>query len=319
MDKPRATPKDFFLWAGAMISLWTGVVAFIALVFDYINYSFPNALEYIVSPYQGGMPYEMASLIVLAPVFLILMRVIRHDIEKDPSRNEIWVRRWALFLTIFAAGATIAVDLIVLIMTFLSGEELSVRFLLKVVVVLLITAAGFMHFMADAWGYWVRWPVRARYVNWGVGVLVVVTIVAGFFIVGTPQQARQMRLDDQRVSDLQSIQSQITYFYQQKRSLPTELSQLQNPLLGFAVPTNPSTGAAYEYRKTADLAFELCATFAAESQAVSGVSRPVAVSPYGNVQDNWQHGAGRVCFERSIDPAFYPPVTNTVKSVPNAY
>src|SRR4051812_46406726 len=105
MDKPKTTPKDFFLWAGAMISLWAGVVAFLALVFDYINYSFPNVLSYNPNPYQGGMPYEMASLIVLAPLFLILMRVIRRDIARDPSRNEIWVRRWALFLTIFAAGA----------------------------------------------------------------------------------------------------------------------------------------------------------------------------------------------------------------------
>lgn len=314
MDKPKATPKDFFLWAGAMIALWGGVIAFITLVFDYINYTFPNTLEYMVNPYQGGMPYEMASLIVLAPVFLILMRVIRRDIVRDPSRNDIWVRRWALFLTVFAAGATIVVDLIVLIMTFLSGEELSVRFLLKVVVVLLVAGAGFMHFMADLRGYWVQQPSRARYINWGVGALVLASIVAGFFIVGTPQQARQMRLDDQRVSDLSNIQSQITYYFQQKQQLPSELSQLQDPLLGFVVPVDPATTASYEYQKTASLTFTLCATFAAAG-AGSPYARPVA-NPYGYLQDNWQHGAGRVCFERTIDPAFYPPTTDTPKGIP---
>lgn len=309
MDKPKTGPKDFFLWAGAMISLWGGVVAFIALIFDYLNYTFPNVLEYRVNPYQGSMPYEMASLIVLAPLFLVLMRIIRRDIAQDPTRNEIWVRRWALFLTLFIAGVTIAVDLIVLITTFLGGEELSMRFLLKVVVVLLVAAAGFMHFIADLWGYWRQWPARARYVTWGVAVLVVATITAGFFIVGTPQSARQMRLDDQRINDLQSIQSQITYFYQQKRALPGSLSQLQDPLLGFMVPVDPVTGAAYEYAKTADLAFELCATFGAEG---TGSQYATPASPYGNVQDNWQHGAGRVCFERMIDPAFYPPATKGI-------
>ncbi len=310
MDKPKAGPKDFFLWAGAMISLWGAVVAFLALVFDYINYAFPNPLEYVANPYQGGMPYEMASLIVLAPLFLILMRVIRRDIDRDPSRSEIWVRRWALFLTLFIAGATIAIDLIVLITTFLGGEELSMRFLLKVALVLLVAGAGFMHFMADLWGYWRQNPHLVRWVNYSTGLLVVFTVVAGFFIVGTPQQAHRMRLDEQRVSDLMSIQSQVTYFYQQKRILPASLSQLQDPLLGFAVPADPTTGAAYEYAKTGDLAFQLCATFQEEGTNTGyGASRVVteySKSPYGNVQDNWQHGVGRVCFERMIDPDFYP-------------
>jgi hypothetical protein len=310
MDNAKAGPKDFFLWAGAMISLWGGVVAFIALVFDYINYALPNPLEYVSNPYQGGMPYEMASLIVLTPLFLILMRVIRRDIERDPSRNDVWVRRWGLFLTLFIAGVTIAVDLIVLITTFLGGEELSVRFLLKVALVLLVASAGFMHFMADLWGYWKQNPQLVRWVNYAVGVLVVATIVAGFFIVGTPQQAHRMRLDEQRVSDLMSIQSQVTYFYQQKRVVPSSLSQLQDPLLGFVVPVDPSTGVAYEYAKTSDLAFQLCATFAEEgSYNDYGMSRAAVAyptKPYGNTQDTWEHSAGHVCFERMIDPDFYP-------------
>ncbi len=299
-----------------MVSLWAGVVAFIALVFDYINYTFPNVLEtYVPNPYQGGMPYEMASLIVLAPVFLILMRAIRHDIARDPSRNEIWVRRWALFLTLFAAGATIVIDLIVLVMTFLSGEELSMRFILKVLVVLLVAAAGFMHFMADVRGYWTQYAARARYVNWGVGVLIVLTVVAGFFIVGTPQQARQMRLDDQRISDLQSMQSQIVYYYQQKQKLPALLADLNDPLSYYTLPRDPATGQDYNYRiTTPPYSFELCAEFAAAGQQLGGVysvpvaaPTPISAGRKGGV-DNWQHDAGQGCFERTIDPQLYPPL-----------
>lgn len=309
METSKSSVKEFFLWAGAMLSLYGGVIAFIALVFDYLNYTFPDALTYAPNPYQGGLPYEMASLIVLAPVFLALMRVIRRGIAQDPSRADLWVRRWALYLTLFIAGATVVIDLIVLLTNFLSGEELSARFLLKVAVVLLVAAAGFMHFAADLWGYWIKFPDRARWVNWATAALVVVAILAGFLIVGTPYSAREMRYDDQRVSDLQSIQSQVTYFYQQKRAVPATLSQLQDPLLGFLVPTDPATGAAYEYQKTSDLAFHLCATFAQPGGA-NQYGRTVAYptsSPYGDVQDNWEHAAGHVCFERMIDPDFYPP------------
>ena len=51
MDRPKTTPKDFFLWAGAMVTLYAGVFAFVGLLFDYLNYTFPDtALNYYVDP-----------------------------------------------------------------------------------------------------------------------------------------------------------------------------------------------------------------------------------------------------------------------------
>lgn len=301
------------MWAGAMVTLYGGVVAFIMLLFTYINYAFPDPLRYSSGdPYQGGVSYQMASLIVLTPVFLILMRVIRRGIAEDASRRDTWVRRWGLFLTVFLAGGTIVVDLIVLLTTFLQGGELTIAFLLKILVVLLVAAAGFMHFLADLWGYWEQNPNLARYVNYSVGVLVVISIVAGFFIVGTPQQARLYRFDSQKVSDLQNLQWQVVNYWQQKQELPLTLSALEDPIAGFSVPLDPQTNEPYTYSKKGPASFELCATFNAEDMfAPNASTRPVAAVPYevkvgGN---SWEHGAGNVCFERTIDPERYPPFT----------
>ena len=314
MDKPKATPKDFFLWAGAMVSLYAGIVSFITLLFEYINQVFPDTVLGYYDPYAGGVAYAMASLIVLAPVFLILMRVIRRNIQIDSSRNEIWVRRWALFLTVFLAGATIVIDLIVLLNTFLSGGELTTAFLLKVLVVLLVAGAGFMHFLADLWGYWEKNPQYARYINWATGVLVVLTIAAGFFIIGSPQSQRQYRIDEQRVGDLSSIQSAIVYsYYQPKQKLPASLDDLNNPINGFMVPVDPQTGSAYEYSVKGPLGFELCATFNMPSRGETAkngfISRPMPTG-YGGMSEVWQHGEGRTCFSRTIDPQLYPPTAS---------
>lgn len=74
MQNAKTTPKDFFLWAGAMVALYWSVVAFIFLIFNYINYSLPNNLSYLAAnPYDSGVGYEMASIIVLFPVYLVLM------------------------------------------------------------------------------------------------------------------------------------------------------------------------------------------------------------------------------------------------------
>src|SRR5262245_20515674 len=137
MDKPKVTPKDFFLWVAAMIALYVSVFSLIALFFQYIDYTFPDALNYYVDPYSGGIRAAMASLLVLFPTFLLLMRFIRKDIERVPEKKDLWVRRWALFLLVFVAGATIVIDLITLINYFLGGD-LTMRFILKVLVVLLV-------------------------------------------------------------------------------------------------------------------------------------------------------------------------------------
>lgn len=315
MDKPKVTPKDFVFWVGAMVALYAGVVAFITLLFEYINKAFPNPVSgsYYVDPYSSSISYETAALIVLTPVFLILMRFIRRDMAADPSRNEIWIRRWALFLTLFLAGATIVVDLIVLLNTYLQGEDLTIGFFLKVLTVLLVAGLGFMHFLADLWGYWEREPGRARLVNWGVGLLVLVTIIAGFFIVGTPQQIRAQKQDAIRVQDLQNVQWQIVNYWQQKEKLPVTLAELNDPITNNIIPLDPQTKESYEYASTGALSFKLCATFANEggTNALQGRTVPVPAEPVSvngkEVLDNWQHAAGKVCFDRTIDPQRYPP------------
>lgn len=304
------------MWAGAMITFYWSVIAYIFLVFNYINYTFPNALAYYpADPYQSGISYEMASIIVLFPIYLLLMKLIHSDISRDPSRKEIWVRRWALILTLFVAGIAMAVDLIMLLTTFLNGEALTTAFLLKVFVIFLIAAGVFMHFIADLKGYWDLFPARRNAVRIGVAVLAVATIVAGFFIVGTPAQARLARFDAQKVQDLQNIQSQVVYFWQAKQKLPGTISDLNNSLNYGPVPNDPQTGAAYIYEPGEGLSFKLCADFNAPSRATqTGYSEarqiPVPVGGKGEMlpQDNWQHAAGRVCFDRTIDPSFYPPL-----------
>ena len=308
MDKPKVGPKDFFLWVAAMAALYGGVFSFISILFDYINAVFPNPVSdnyYYGDPYFTNVSYETASLIVLTPVFLALMRVIRRDIARDPSRNETWVRRWALFLVLFVAGATMVVDLIVLLTTFLQGEDMTVGFLLKVLVVFLVAGAGFLHFLSDMRGYWERNPGKAKLVNLAVGILVLVTIVSGFFIIGTPQELRKLKSDAQRVTDLQNIQWQIVDYWQTKETLPTELALLEDSIKGYVVAEDPKTGEAYRYEKTGTLTFKLCAVFEAESAgSETNVTRPIQV---GIMEENWQHGTGEVCFDRTIDPEFYPP------------
>ena len=317
MEKPKTTPKDFFLWAGAMVALYVGVFNYIALVWDYINYAIPNPLQpYYGDPYQNGISWEMATLIVLAPVFLLLMWLIRRDIVKDATRREVWVRRWAIFFTLFVAGVTMVGDLIYVLYAFLNGTDLTAAFLLKALVVLLVASVGFMHFIADLWGFWEQYPSRNRMVAGATLALVLLTIVAGFFIVGTPQHARLVRFDQQKVTDLQSIQSQVISYYQAKQALPNALNDLANSLSYFTVPTDAQSGETYGYQVTKPpYTFELCADFNLAGDS-SGPDMYQTAPATSRSTDNWQHPAGQQCFTRTIDPQMYPPANGLMIPAP---
>ena len=309
--RPRITPKDFFLWAGAMIALYWSVVSLILLFFNYINYALPNPLSYAVNPYDGGMPYEMASILVLVPVYMALALYIRSDIARDPSRKDSWLRRWDIILTLFVTGATIAIDVITLLTTFFRGEEITLAFILKVLVVLIAALAGFLYFVADLKGYWDAHRSREHGACWAFGLFALATIIAGFFIVGTPYQARLMRFDEQRVSDLQTIQYQVVNYWQSKEKLPTSLTALEDPISGYAAPTDPQSGSAYEYSTTGAKSFELCATFARADQNPSNAPYAAPIPAGAKGTDSWAHPAGRYCYARTIDPQLYPPFSKT--------
>jgi hypothetical protein len=311
MDKPKTGPKEFFLWVGAMIALYVSTFSFLALFFDYIDVAFPDALNSYIDPYSSSIRFEIASLVVLVPVFLVLMRLIRSDIAKDTTKKNLWVRRWGLVLTIFAAGVTVAVDLITLINTFLGGE-LTVHFVLKVLVVLLVMSLVLMHFLADLWGYWDSNPHLARRVSWGVGVLVVITILSGFFIIGAPGEVRLYRFDDQKITDLQNIQYQITSYWQTEGRLPMRLLDLNDSIQGITVPVDSQTGTPYQYATTSAVSFRLCAVFNADTQSNSptmnsyALAIPTGTGSNNSASETWYHAAGKVCFARTIDPKRYP-------------
>lgn len=140
---------------------------------------------------------------------------------------------------------------------------------------------------------------------------VAVAIIAGFFIVGSPREERLRQFDDRRVSNLQTIQGQIIYYWQRKNALPPNLDALDDDISGFRHPHDPESGAEYSYEVTGPESFQLCAVFVRpSSDNVSAVMAPAKPFPGdgGVSMEIWQHGEGRTCFDRKIDKELYPPI-----------
>ncbi|MEK7603888.1 MAG: DUF5671 domain-containing protein [Patescibacteria group bacterium] len=293
-------PRDTFMYLAAMITLVAVAVGFGMAVFNYIDFYFPDpAVDYYRSPssYESPIRQAMAMLIIVFPVFFLISRFLRNDVRLNPEKKEFKIRKWFLNLTLFVAALVIAGDFIAVINNFLGGE-LTIRFALKALTMFFISGSVFYYYFAQLKE--IKW-INAF--SWVITATVITAVLGGFAVIGSPFQQRNKRFDEIRVNDLSAIQNYITNYWQNEGILPANLSDLDDSLSGIVVPVDPETGGMYEYRIINELTFELCATFVAES---TDDQRAVPqIYPPKSRDYNWQHSAGRVCFERTIDSDYY--------------
>jgi len=298
------TPKDAFLHLFNILTFYITVIGFITLYIQFINAWYPDSLNYYYTAIASAVSVGSSILAISVPFYLISGWLLAKDLAKDPEKREFRLRKWLIYFTLFIAAITIVISLIIFIYNFFSGE-LSMRFFLKTLVVLTVAAAVF--------GYYI-WELRRKDEHSNIpkilaavlAVIVVASIVAGFFIVGTPTTQRARKFDDKRAGDLQVLQNQIINYWTQKEVLPTDLGQLQDSISGFIVPQDPLTESEYEYTVSSELSFELCATFKTESQDIP--ERMKMAFPYDSFNQNWSHKAEKTCFSRTIDPELYKDI-----------
>lgn len=303
--KPKTTPRDFFLNLGAMLTLYVAVVNFINLLFSMIDKILPDKTEYNYDPYSSGVRMAIAFLIIIFPLHMFLMRMLRKDFSLDPERKKVGIRKWLVFLTLFIAGGAISVDLIMLVSSFLEGE-LTLRFALKVISVFLVS-----YFIIKYYIFEIKDTLTdaiSKKFEIIATLAVILSIIGGFYVMGSPFTQRMRKFDDMRINDLQSIQWQIVNYWQQKGIIPTKLSDLTDSISGFTAPVDPDTAGNYNYKISSATTFKLCANFdlASDETKISIMPEPYGMEPGSSKRDNWSHKEGLQCFERSIDSELYP-------------
>jgi len=146
-----------------------------------------------------------------------------------------------------------------------------------------------------------------KYFVYTVIAVVILAVIGGIIVAGSPAEERARRFDQERVWNLQYIQSEVANYWVNKETLPKNLEELQDPLRGFILPKDPQTGEEYGYEIKGELSFSLCANFQTESEYSDIYSRNEIIYPAAltKVENNWEHGIGKTCFEREIDPDFF--------------
>jgi hypothetical protein len=300
-QKSKTSAKDFFLNLGAIVALYTVVISVLNLLFTVINNAYPQITTYYYRSTQS-ISFPTATLIIVFPIFVVLMWLLQKSYVTEPEKKNLGVRKWLTYITLFIAGIVLAGDLVSVLYYFLDGQELTTGFLLKVFSVLVVTLGVFLYYISDIKG---KFTAKSQKVWLAIACFVILaSILWGFSVLGSPRTQQLLKYDEQKVTDLQNINSEVTSYWQVKGKLPNTLDDLSGAGRYFTVPVDMQSQKPYEYVLVNQNAksYNLCAEFNITSP--DAAKPDIYMRPIG--YQSWKHPAGHWCFEQVIDQSQYP-------------
>ncbi len=141
--------------------------------------------------------------------------------------------------------------------------------------------------------------MKNRAVVGGLAALVVVgLVVAGLFAIGSPATARKYKADQERRNRVSQLHYILSSHVRSQGSLPPSLDDVDPEAFvrsGYSsdLRKDPETGEYFDYRRTADRRYEICADFLTSS-------KDRRAEEYGSYPGDIEHKAGRNCYQRTI-------------------
>lgn len=290
----RSHAKDVFLNLASMVTLYASAVALLNLLFSVINKAYPQTVGYYASP---SISLPVATLIIVFPLYILFMWLIEKDLRGVVEGRMTGIRKWLIYITLFISGGLIVGDLVTILYYFLDGQELTTGFLLKILSIIVVAGGVFGYYITDVRNKLTgKTRKSSAFIS---GVCVILAIIIGFSVIGSPRTQRLMKYDQQKFSELQSLSGQVREYYQKTAKLPQTLTELAQ---GFSYPittVDPQSGASYVYKVLDAKTFELCATFNLDADASATRAMYYSEDPFNTSVWN-TYRAGEYCFKQVV-------------------
>lgn len=293
------TARNFALQLGSLVSLYATLSAVIMVVFGVITLLYPDSVS---SPWeyetaQQSIRFGIALLVVFFPAFIVLTRLV-NQIRRKETGTYLMLTKWLVYLSLLLGGGVLLGDFVSVILAYLNGE-ITLRFILKALTLVIVVGSAFYYYFKDANGFWISHEKESKMYALFVTCIVVAVLALGFTQSDTPAEVRERKADDQQLMDLQDMQWRIEDHYRINGTLPNSTSLLY---VGITEPQAPQGREAYTYKTIDGDTYELCASFAFTSTRNGEIMVETAMiaDPLKNPYNNWDHEAGKTCFERTV-------------------
>jgi len=301
--RPFNVAKFVFFYLTHLVSLVFMAISFGTIVFQAINKFIKDPVNLYSAFYQEeALRFGIAAILVFSPVYYVVTHFIHKALFKGEVKRDSGIRRWLTYLILFVSFLVFAGYLIGFIISFLSGE-LTLKFLLKVVTVLVIAATVFSFYLYDI----MRKETEGqkdkviKIYFYATLAAVVIAFVGAFFVAGNPATTRAKKLDEDIVMKFYNIDNCVDQYYREKKVMPQNLEEIQaqcSYLLEDSLK-DKVTGKAFEYKLKEGRVYELCAQFRTSNK--SEEPKPYA----GPEMKSDTHDSGWQCLERKV---YYDPL-----------
>lgn len=132
------------------------------MLFQLVNVWVPDPVSSGYFPsVRSTITWSLAGLSVAFPLYFLVTRTLVKESEANPDRLQTGVRKWLTYLALLITAGTVLGDLISFTGFFLLGE-LSARFVLKSLIVLVICGGIFVYYMSSLPGGSRAWRFLGR-------------------------------------------------------------------------------------------------------------------------------------------------------------
>jgi hypothetical protein len=144
--------RDAFLYLLNFITLSFWTIALGNLCYVLIAHAFPDRVSFNSPDVYGyslmyQISWQLAAIIVAVPAFLAISRVIENELARRPDLIESPIRLWLTYIALVIAATIVLIDGIWFLQALLQGE-LSIRFFLDSVVLLVLGGGVFAYYFA---------------------------------------------------------------------------------------------------------------------------------------------------------------------------
>ncbi len=150
-EKHKTSAKDFFLHLLSIVTLYASAISLGTVLFQIINITVPDALDsnfYSAQSAKEILRTALSTLIIFFPVLLGTNMYLAKMYAKDAEKRNLRIRKWLVYFTLFATIIIILISLASLVNKLLGGE-LTVRFFLKLLSILIISGSILAYYFYD--------------------------------------------------------------------------------------------------------------------------------------------------------------------------
>ena len=141
-------PREAFLYAVMFAALFVSAFNLGALLFGFVDLAFPHPDDPSAERTRDGIRWAVSLVVVACPVFLYVAAGIRRAVLSNPSARASRLRQQLTYVTLFIASCVLIGTVAAVVYNFLDGA-VTVRFLLKVLVVSAIAGGTFGYYLRE--------------------------------------------------------------------------------------------------------------------------------------------------------------------------